>query len=153
MHSTLVLGSERLTLHPNSSSSFFRFNMAEAEQAPRSLPVLAEIPARVQGLDNPLPRAPEAELVQADRAGPANDLAQPVEVLFALCLFVSGSTYVSCAMRLFFLLVCFVRGSLPSSPSCSSGRALVCRVIRPFCQFSFFFLGYSLLFFYTCLRL
>ena len=62
--------------------------MAEAEQAPRSLPVLAEIPARVQALYNPLPRAPEAELVQVDRAGPANELAQPFEVLVLLCLFV-----------------------------------------------------------------
>ena len=112
--------------------------MAEAEQAPRSLPVLAEIPARVQALYNPLPRAPEAELVQVDRAGPANELAQPFEVLVLLCLFVSGSTYVSCAMRLFFFLLCFIRCSLPSSPSCSSGRALVCRVVRPFRQFSFF---------------
>ena len=34
---------------------------------------------------------------------------------------------------------CFVRGSLPSSPSSSSGRALVCRVGRAFCQFLFFF--------------
>ena len=51
----------------------FWFNTAEAEQAPRPLPVLAEIPARVQALDNPLPRAPEAELGQADRAGPANE--------------------------------------------------------------------------------
>ena len=33
----------------------------------------------------------------------------------------------------------FVRGSLPSSPSCSSGRALVCRVGRPFRQFLFSF--------------
>ena len=77
--------------------------MAEAEQAPRSLPVLAEIPARVQALYNPLPRAREAELVQVDRAGPANELAQPFEVLVLLCLFVSGSTYVSCAMRFFFV--------------------------------------------------
>lgn len=78
--------------------------MAEAEQAPRPPTVLAEIPARVQALDNPLPRAPEAELVQADQAAPANDLAQPVEVLVLLCLFVSGSSYVSCFMRLFFIL-------------------------------------------------
>ena len=102
MHSTLVRGSERLTLHPNPSSSCFWFNMAEAEQAPRPLPVLVEIPARVQALDNPLPRAPGAELVQADRTGPANELAQPVKVLVLLCLFVSGSAYVSCAMRFFF---------------------------------------------------
>lgn len=33
----------------------------------------------------------------------------------------------------------FVRGSLPSSPSCSSGRALVCRVGRAFRQFLFSF--------------
>ena len=38
--------------------------MAEAEQPPRPPLVLADIPARVQALDNPLPRAPEAELVQ-----------------------------------------------------------------------------------------
>ena len=33
----------------------------------------------------------------------------------------------------------FVRGSLPSSLSCSSGRALVCRVGRAFRQFLFSF--------------
>ena len=111
--------------------------MAEAEQAPRPPPVLADIPARVQALDNPLPRAPEAELVQADQAAPANELAQPFEVLVLLCLFVSGGSSISCSMCLFSF--CFIRGSLPSSPSCSSGRALVCRVVRAFCQFLFFF--------------
>lgn len=79
--------------------------MAEAEQALRPPPVLAEIPARVQALDNPLPRAPEAELVQADQAAPANELAQPVGVLVLLYLFVSGSSYVRCSVRLFFILV------------------------------------------------
>ena len=80
--------------------------MAEVEKAPRPPPVLAEIPARVQALDNPLPRAPEAELVQADQAAPANELAQPVEVLVLLCLFVSGSSYVSCSMPLFLAHSC-----------------------------------------------
>lgn len=110
MHSTLVRGSERLTLHPNPSPSCFWFNMTEAEQAHPPLSVLAEIPALVQALDNPLPRAPEAELVQADRAGPANELAQTVEVLVLPCFFVSGSTYVSCAMRLFFFFSLFCSG-------------------------------------------
>ena len=65
--------------------------MAEAEQVPRLPPGPAEIPARVQALENPLPRAPDAEPVQADQqAPPANELAQPVEVLFPLCFLVFG---------------------------------------------------------------
>jgi len=58
--------------HSNLSSSCFWFNMAEAEQAPCLPPVLVEIPARVQAVNNPLPRAPEAGIVQADQAAPAN---------------------------------------------------------------------------------
>ena len=78
--------------------------MAEAEQAPRPSPVHAEIPPRVQALDNPLLRAPDGQLVQADQEAPANELAQPVEVLVLLYLFVSGSSYVSCSIRLFLIL-------------------------------------------------
>ena len=124
--------------------------MAEAEQAPLLPPVLAEIPARVQALDNPLPRAPEAELVQPDQAAPANELAQPVEVLVLLAYSLEE------VVMSVFLCACFpfsfVRGSLPSSLSCSSGRALVCRVVRAFCQFlfrffrSFHIVGFSSLF-------
>ena len=110
-------------------------NMAEAEQVPRPPPVLAGIPARVQALDgrnpevNPLPRAPEGEQVQADQAAPANELAQPVEVLVLFWLLVLGSGYVSCSIHLLFHfivslgVVCFrcvsiVLGTLWFAGSC-----------------------------------